>query len=358
MVDVGDVAVEPELADRHRPAAGPRRARTGPRRDGGRRSILGTSPCVRTRRWPTISCASICPLSSSTLHQIGGRGGARWIAHAEPLEQRRVGGARLGDAQFRQPGQQFAQLVLLHRVVAAVGEAPDSPSRAMTSVLPLLVISTRAACGELVGEPGKHQRAGRHRAVSLTLAGARPKYQPPASTTTASAARMAAVRTCSFLPVMPAPAPAGASRQAQHDARAPSEQPAPARCRPAAARSPAARCRAASRAAPSRSLPRVADHVAAQILDRLRAAVRGDHGLRWRAGFAAAGAQLRCSCFWTSSRCACRACCGLAEARLRLVCMLSTRLNGRCGCRGCAGRSARRRRRACRSGWRRTARCR
>ena len=100
------------------PAGCLRRARSGSRPGGGHRPRSGTLPWRAHAAMADDHAPSIgLPDASSTRSRSDAAALAVGILHAEAAELRGIGGARFDQAQFRQPGQQAAQLGLLHRVV-------------------------------------------------------------------------------------------------------------------------------------------------------------------------------------------------------------------------------------------------
>ena len=105
--DVGDVAVDPEpgIAIERQPSLGePGLVLAGAADEGGLRHIaLGADAAAADdergdRRRPGVEHAQ----------QRGGGAGLGGVIKAEPSEQRRVGGARFGQAQLGQADEQFA----------------------------------------------------------------------------------------------------------------------------------------------------------------------------------------------------------------------------------------------------------
>ena len=120
--DVGDIAFEPELrvgvdgqpAFRH-----PGLGFAGPADEDRLRHIaLGADAAVADDQFDDRFAGAV-----EQAQQVGGAGGGG-VFDAEAVILRRVRCAGLGQPQFGQPGQQFAQFVLLHREAAAIGEAP------------------------------------------------------------------------------------------------------------------------------------------------------------------------------------------------------------------------------------------
>jgi hypothetical protein len=93
------------------------------------------------------------------------------VADAEAFVERRLGGARFGQAQFGQAGQRFAQPVLLDRVAAAVREAPAVALAGDDQGLALAGDFDPGGLLQLRREARKHQRARGERGRACGRAG-------------------------------------------------------------------------------------------------------------------------------------------------------------------------------------------